>query len=106
MEAQTDSTSFQFQTPGTARTKTDSQIVYGVGYKAQRPKDGVAAPGQILDVKFLGRFPSTPDEFGPETSAIRSVLKLSFHPYKEHLNLNQYATWASVLVRAIPRVRN
>jgi hypothetical protein len=31
MEAQTDSTSFQFQTPGTARTKMDAQVAYGVG---------------------------------------------------------------------------
>ena len=29
MEAQTDSTSFQFWTPRTARTKTDAQIAYG-----------------------------------------------------------------------------
>jgi hypothetical protein len=32
MEAQTSSTSFQFRTPGTARTKTDAQVVYGVGF--------------------------------------------------------------------------
>ena len=32
MEAQTDSTSFQFRTPGTARTKTDTQLAYGVGF--------------------------------------------------------------------------
>jgi hypothetical protein len=32
MEAQTGSTSFQFQTPGTARTKTDAQVAYGVGF--------------------------------------------------------------------------
>jgi len=30
MEAQTDSTSFQFRTPGTARTKTDAQVAYRV----------------------------------------------------------------------------
>ena len=29
---QTDSTSFQFRTPGTARTKTDTQVAYGVGF--------------------------------------------------------------------------
>ena len=73
---------------------------------AQRPKDGVAAPGQILDVNLFGRIPSTPDDFGPETSAIGSVLKLSFHPYKERPNPTPYATWASVLVWAIPGVRN
>ena len=32
VEAQTDSTSFQFRTPGTARTKTDAQVAYGVGF--------------------------------------------------------------------------
>jgi hypothetical protein len=32
MEAQTGSTSFQFRTPGTARTKTDAQVAYGVGF--------------------------------------------------------------------------
>ena len=31
MEAQTDLTSFQFRTPGIARTKTDIQVAYGVG---------------------------------------------------------------------------
>ena len=33
MEAQTDSTSFQFRTPGTARTKTDAQVAYRVGLR-------------------------------------------------------------------------
>ena len=32
MEAQTDSISFQFRTPGTGRTKTDAQVAYGVGF--------------------------------------------------------------------------
>jgi hypothetical protein len=32
MEAQTGSTSFQFRTPGTARTKTDIHVAYGVGF--------------------------------------------------------------------------
>jgi hypothetical protein len=32
MEAQTGSTSFQFKTPGTVRTKTDAQVTYGVGF--------------------------------------------------------------------------
>jgi hypothetical protein len=32
MEAQTGSTSFQFRNPGTARTKTDAQVAYGVGF--------------------------------------------------------------------------
>jgi hypothetical protein len=32
MEAQIGSTSFQFRTLGTARTKTDAQVAYGVGF--------------------------------------------------------------------------
>jgi hypothetical protein len=32
MEAQTCSTSFQFRTPGTTRTKTDAHVAYGVGF--------------------------------------------------------------------------
>ena len=31
-EAQTNSTSFQFWTPGTARTKMDAQVAYGVRF--------------------------------------------------------------------------
>jgi hypothetical protein len=32
MEAQTGSTSFQFRTPGTARTKMDAHVAYGVRF--------------------------------------------------------------------------
>ena len=32
MEVQTDSTSFQFRTPGTARTKMDAKVAYGVRF--------------------------------------------------------------------------
>jgi hypothetical protein len=32
MEAQTGSTSFQFQTPGTSHTKTNIRVAYGVGF--------------------------------------------------------------------------
>ena len=32
VEAQTDSTSFQFRTPGTTRRKMDAQVAYGVGF--------------------------------------------------------------------------
>ena len=72
---------------------------------AQRPKDGVATPGKILDVNLFGRFLSTPDEFGPETSSIGSSLKLSFHPYKENPKRTLYASWALILVRAAPGLR-
>jgi len=49
--------------------------------------------------------PSTPKEFGPETGAIGSSLKLSFHPYKERPKRTPYATCASFLVRAAPVLR-
>ena len=75
-------------------------------YTDYRPKNNEAAPGQILDVKFLGQFLSTPNEFRPETSTIGSVLELSFQPYKVRPNPSPYATVASVLVRAVPGVRN
>jgi hypothetical protein len=32
MEAQTDSSSFQFRIPGTAHNKMDAQVAYGVGF--------------------------------------------------------------------------
>ena len=75
-------------------------------YTDHRPKNSDAAPGQILDINFLGRFLSTPNEFGHETSAIGSVLELSFQPYKVHPNPTPNATWASVLVQAVLGIRN
>ena len=33
-------------------------------------------------------------------------MKLSFHPYKERPKRTPYATWASFLVRAAPRLRD
>ena len=75
-------------------------------YTDHRPKNSDAAPGQILDVKFLGRFPSTSDEFGPDTYSIESELKLYFQPYKVRPNPSPYATVASILVRTVPGVRN
>ena len=67
-------------------------------YTDHRPKSSDAAPRQILDVNFLGRFPSTPNEFGPETGTIGSVLELSFQPYKVRPNPSPYTTMTSVLV--------
>jgi len=55
---------------------------------------------------LISTIPSTPDEFEPETSAIGSVLKLSFQPYQVRPNPTLYETWASVLVRAVPVVWN
>ena len=52
------------------------------------------------------RFLSTPNEFGPQTNAIGSSMKLSFHPYKEHPKRTPCAAWASILVRAAPRLRD
>ena len=75
-------------------------------YKDHRPKNCDAAPGQILDVNFLKQFPSTPEEFGPETSTIGSILKLSFQPYKVRPNPSPYATVVPVLVQTAPGLRN
>ena len=75
-------------------------------YTDHRPKNSDTAPGQILDANFLGRFPSTPDEFRPETSVIRSVLELYFPPYKVRPNPSPYVTVAPILVQTAPGLRN
>jgi hypothetical protein len=69
------------------------------------PKDGGAAPWLILDVTLFRQFLLTPNEFGSETNAIGSYLKLSFHPYKECPKQTLYAIWASFFVRAAPGLR-
>jgi hypothetical protein len=74
--------------------------------KTKKTANNVAAPGQILDVNLFGRFPSTPNEFRPKTSAIGSVMKLYLQPYKEHRKLSPYATWVSVLVNTAPGLRD
>jgi len=65
MEAQTDSTSFQFRTPRTARTKTDAQVAYGVrfgcslyGWKYNfktLPMEPVLGPNSFVDVRNCPR---------------------------------------------------
>ena len=57
----------------------------------------VAAPGQILDANFLGQFPTTQNEFGPETNANRSSMKLAFHPYVDRRIRTSDVAWASNL---------
>jgi hypothetical protein len=74
--------------------------------RPKRPKDGVAAPEQILDVNLFRQFPRILDEFGPEIGVIGSSSKLSFHPYKELPNLTLYVTWAPILLRVVPGIRN
>jgi hypothetical protein len=74
--------------------------------RPKRPIDGVVAPEQILDVNLFRHFPWILDEFGPETSAIGSSSKLSFHPYKERPNPTLYATWAPILLWVVPGIRN
>jgi len=75
-------------------------------YMAQRPKNSDATPRQILDVILFRRFPSTPDEFGPETGPIGRVLELSFQPYRVRPNPIPYSTEAPVLVQTAPGLRN
>jgi hypothetical protein len=65
-----------------------------------------ATPRHILDVILFQRFLSTPDAFGPDTGAIGSMSQLSYYPYQVRPNPTKYATWASILVRAVPGVRN
>ena len=73
---------------------------------ANNPKDGVAAPWQILDVVLFWVFLLTPNEFWPEAGAIGSSLKLSFRPYKERPIRTPYAAWASFLVCAALGLRD
>ena len=49
-------------------------------------------PWKLLDVTLFHRYLLTPNEFGPETGAIGSSLKLYFHPYKEHPKMTPNAT--------------
>jgi hypothetical protein len=65
-------------------------------------KDSGTALRQILDTNLWNIFPSTPDEFGPRTSATLKVIFLSFHPYKDHPNLSSYVTWAAILAQIAP----
>jgi len=59
MEAQTDSTSFQFQTPRTARTKTDAQVAYGAAL-------GIA--GKIISRRFQWHWSQA--QIHPESTGI------------------------------------
>ena len=74
--------------------------------QANGPKDCVAAAWQILDIHLFQRFLSTPNEFRPQTGVIRSSMKLSFHPYKEHPKRTPYVAWASIFVWAAPGLRD
>jgi hypothetical protein len=75
-----------------------------LGLKARQTGDASAC--QILDVNFFRPFMLTPNEFGPENSAIGSFVKLFlFHLYKERPKRTPYATGASFLVRAAPELR-
>ena len=59
---------------------------------------------------FGHQLPRTiPVDFGRnrlETSAIGSVLKLSFQPYKVHPNPSPYVTMAPILLQTAPELRN
>jgi hypothetical protein len=80
------------QNPGRAPNELNEDT------RPKRPKDGVAAPEQILDVNLFRQFPWILDEFGPETDAIGSSSKLYFHPYKERTNPTPYVTWAPIFI--------
>jgi hypothetical protein len=96
-----------------AAINKDSRVMQNPGHapnglnedtRPKRPKDGVAAPEQILDVNLFRQFPWILDEFGPKTGAIGSSSKLSFYPYKERPNPTSYVTWATILLRDVPRI--
>jgi hypothetical protein len=70
--------------PKVVQVPLDALLLAPTGYKAQRPKNSVTAPGLILDVNLFEWFPSTSNGFVPEASAIGSVMKLYFQTYKEH----------------------
>jgi hypothetical protein len=72
---------------------------------ANSPKGIYAAPWQILDVHFFRLLPLTRDEFGPQTSAIASVMKFCLQPNKERPKPTSYVTWSSFLVRTGPGLR-
>jgi hypothetical protein len=67
MEAQTGSTSFQFQTPGTTRTKTDAHVAYGVGF-------GCSLYGWKYNFKKLPMTPvSGPNSFGVDRNRLHKL---------------------------------
>ena len=51
------------------------------------PKEGVAAPWQILDADLFRRFLLI-----PKRVRIGFLIKLSFHPYMDHQKRSSYAT--------------
>jgi hypothetical protein len=74
--------------------------------RANSPKDGDAAPRQILDIHLIRRFLLTQASFGHGSGAIGSSMKLSFQPYVEHRNRTPYVAWASNLKQIAPGLRS
>ena len=79
---------------------------YGLQHdtRATGPKDGGAAPWQILDVHLFRRFLLTHKEFGHETSAIGKCVSLAFHPYVERPKRTPYVAGATKTSRTAPEL--
>jgi hypothetical protein len=69
------------------------------------PKRGGAAPFQILDVDLFREFLLNPNSYGPESSCVGKVMKLSFQPYKEILERTPYVAVASFLVQTVSGIQ-
>jgi hypothetical protein len=74
-----------------------------LGLNAWQIGDG-AAWQQNLDVNLFRRFPSTPNEFGPETNSIGRSIQFWFHPYNERPKRTPYATGVSISACATPEL--
>ena len=51
------------------------------------------------------KFPLTPNRYGPESSGVGKVMKLSFQPYKVILKWTPYVAVASFLVQTVSGIR-
>ena len=73
--------------------------------RSNGPKDGVAAPWQILDADLFRRFPLILKGFRCETTCIGFLIKLAFQPYMDHRKWGPDASWVTSLRQTGPRGR-
>jgi hypothetical protein len=92
---------------GMCKTPGHTLNLNGLQYdtRTNSPKDGDAAPRQILDVQLIQWFPLTQASFGHGSSAIGSFMKIYFQPYMERQNRTPYVAWASNLRQTAPGLR-
>ena len=65
--------------------------------RSNGPKEGVAAPWQIMDANLFRRFPLISKRFWCETTWIDFLIKLSFHPYVDRRKQSPDASWVTSL---------